>query len=76
MHVFFMKRIELKMAPKAESELKVIVNKGMRAVRGVTEVRISLLAHSGKAPSFSEIEINTLYSVKSGDDIREFLEKA
>ncbi len=43
-----MKRIELKLAPKNESELKSVVGKGKKAVREVTRAQILLLAHSGK----------------------------
>ena len=46
--MFFMKRIELKMDSKSESELKAIVRKGMRAVREVTRAQILLFAYSGK----------------------------
>ena len=43
-----MKRIEIKMEPQVESELRSIVKKGKRAVREVTRAQLLLLAHAGK----------------------------
>ena len=43
-----MKRIEIKIEPQVESELRSIVKRGKRAVREVTRAQLLLLAHAGK----------------------------